>query len=261
MFWKPLSATDVAAYVISYLAKTKRRIDHLKLQKILYYLQGHFAAAFHGYPLFSDGIEAWPYGPVVPSVYRIYCANGSLLIQSRGEYTLSVDSSVLAIIHRVIEDKVVLSDSQLVAATKAEAPWKLHAKEALAGLKPAIRFSDIVSFFAERSKSMSGGYFDYQDLTLANAIFDDDKHPHDVFEDVEITNIVHDVFDLIHALDWYKSGDTSQEDYLKAKNEFKHKWLCQPTQRTQRIVDTAVTQLKRELYQTFDLPQSEAEHE
>lgn len=46
-------------------------MSNMKLQKMLYYQQGFHLAMF-GEPLFEDEIEAWMYGPVVPSVYENY---------------------------------------------------------------------------------------------------------------------------------------------------------------------------------------------
>lgn len=52
-------------------------ITNLKLQKLLYYEQGYFLAAF-GIPLFEEEIEAWMYGPAVPCVYEAYNSHGRL---------------------------------------------------------------------------------------------------------------------------------------------------------------------------------------
>lgn len=46
-------------------------ISNLKLQKMLYYMQG-FHLAFFDTPLFDDDIVAWQYGPVIPIVYKEY---------------------------------------------------------------------------------------------------------------------------------------------------------------------------------------------
>jgi len=43
-------------------------ITNLKLQKLLYYSQGHYLAEF-GKELFQDDIVAWKHGPVVSSIY------------------------------------------------------------------------------------------------------------------------------------------------------------------------------------------------
>ena len=75
---------------------------------------------------------------------------------------------------------------------------------------------------------MSGGRFDYKDQYAKNEIFGwfyEGKTIPDVFEDEEISELIWDVFDLIHDYDWYASGDTDKADYLKSKEKFKEKWL------------------------------------
>lgn len=72
---------------------------------------------------------------------------------------------------------------------------------------------------------MSGGHFNYKDSDLKNEIFDWEDKPSNQFEDLEISELVFDVLDLIHEYDWYVSGDTGRENYLEAKRAFKKKWL------------------------------------
>ena len=105
---------------------------------------------------------------------------------------------------------------------------------------------------------MSGGFFDYQDFRLKNAIFGYSDKSINVFEDREISELVFDVLDLIRDFDWYRSGDTCKETWLKAKTAFKKKWLDNRGQRIKRIVDTSLAELKDELYETYGL---EDEHE
>lgn len=100
---------------------------------------------------------------------------------------------------------------------------------------------------------MSGGRFDYVDSHLKNEIFGWVDNPTNVFEDWEISELVWDVLDLIHDYDWYASGDTSKETYLKAKAEFKKKWMGNRGVRIRRIVDEAIQRTKDELYETFAL--------
>src|ERR1700735_720713 len=42
--------------------------DQMKLQKLLFYAHAWYLALF-GKPLFDEGFEAWPWGPVVRDVY------------------------------------------------------------------------------------------------------------------------------------------------------------------------------------------------
>lgn len=104
---------------------------------------------------------------------------------------------------------------------------------------------------------MSGGRFNYMDGTLKGEIFGWTDKPRNVFEDREISELVWDVLDLIHEYDWYASGDTGKEDYLKAKADFKKKWFSNSGVRVRRIVDEALKQCKDELYETFSLEDEE----
>lgn len=98
---------------------------------------------------------------------------------------------------------------------------------------------------------MSGGRFDYKDSSLKDEIFGWTDKPRNVFEDKEISELVWDVLDLIHEYDWYASGDTAKETYLKAKAEFKKKWFSDRGIRIRQIVDESIEQAKNELYETF----------
>lgn len=103
---------------------------------------------------------------------------------------------------------------------------------------------------------MSGGVFNYRNDTLQDEIFGwlepGDKIPN-VFEDREISELTYDLFNLIHDFDWYVSGDTGRENYLKAKTKFKDKWLDNRGVNVKRIVDNAIDELKNELYETYNI--------
>lgn len=71
-----MNARSTAVQVANYLilkARTEKEGDltNMKLQKLLYFAQGLFLAGTEGKQLlFDDPIEAWKYGPVIPSVYQ-----------------------------------------------------------------------------------------------------------------------------------------------------------------------------------------------
>ena len=100
---------------------------------------------------------------------------------------------------------------------------------------------------------MSGGYFEYRDSHLKNEIFGWSDTPRNVFEDREISELVWDVLELIHDYDWYKSGDTCKDTYLKNKAAFKKKWFSNRGVRVRHTVDTAIQELRDELYETYNL--------
>src|SRR5438309_2092560 len=73
------SAQTIANYLIWRANSDEdlgENITNLKLQKLLYYVQG-FHLAMNGAPLFNEDIRAWDHGPVVPQVYRKYREYGA----------------------------------------------------------------------------------------------------------------------------------------------------------------------------------------
>ena len=100
---------------------------------------------------------------------------------------------------------------------------------------------------------MSGGYFEYKDFNLKNEIFGWCDTPRNVFEDREISELVWDILDLIHDYDWYKSGDTCKDTYLNKKRDFKKKWFSNRGVRVRHTIDTAIQELRDELYETYNL--------
>ena len=100
---------------------------------------------------------------------------------------------------------------------------------------------------------MSGGYFKYRDATLRDENYGWSDTWHKVFEDREISELIWDILDLIHDYDWYVSGDTNKDTYLKAKADFKNKWFNNRDVVVKRVVDTAIEEVKAELYETYGI--------
>lgn len=99
-------------------------ITNLKLQKLLYYLQGFWLAEYDT-PLFDEPIEAWAYGPVVPSVYNLYKSYGKKAIDvNPSEEPIQLNSAE----EETLFDEVYnlynqYSASALVRMTHNEMPW------------------------------------------------------------------------------------------------------------------------------------------
>ncbi|MEK6879868.1 MAG: hypothetical protein AABY22_09690 [Nanoarchaeota archaeon] len=59
---------------------------------------------------------------------------------------------------------------------------------------------------------MSGGHFDYQDMRIQDIIDqlerDEKKYP---TKDLQI--LTRSVMNILHAYDWFMSGDTSQDEF------------------------------------------------
>ena len=97
------------------------RVTNLKLQKLLYYQLGHHLAAF-GTPLFSEDVESWMYGPVVPSVYDVFSAYGSSALPVVDtEVSLSKEEEILFC--QVYDAYREFSAIGLMNRTHTEKPW------------------------------------------------------------------------------------------------------------------------------------------
>ena len=116
------SALNIAKYIIDKCTKDRDPISNLQLQKILYYIQREFLQ--QGAMAFSEDIEAWQFGPVVPEVYKQYCGFGALPIRMR--YVVTIQSSDKNIINPIIEMKRILNPWDMVSDTHSSGKaWDL----------------------------------------------------------------------------------------------------------------------------------------
>lgn len=133
---------DIARYLINKSFEKGHPISNLKLQKLLYYVQGVFLVAYDS-PCFSQPIEAWGFGPVVSSVYHEYKEFGANNIPRIEEYFTSyfddnskitmgfkpydegcLDTKVKEIADIVIDTFLTTSATDLVSITHQQDPWK-----------------------------------------------------------------------------------------------------------------------------------------
>ena len=109
---------------------------------------------------------------------------------------------------------------------------------------------------------MSGGHWDYKNDELYHEIFGwefdfhsktyerrvmmaRNKNP---LEDKELSELVMDVFSLLHSYDWYASGDTDQPSYMNDVMRFKKKWLeCSFDDRVKREIQKTLREGEAEL--------------
>lgn len=105
-------AMDIAKYIITKCTKDSKPISNLQLQKILYFIQRDYLKKV-SYPLFTNNIEAWQFGPVVAEVYYAFCGMGSMKIL--GEY--DTQTNICA------EDKIFVNN--IVEQRRLQPPWEL----------------------------------------------------------------------------------------------------------------------------------------
>lgn len=157
-------AMDVACAIVNFANEIGHPISNLKLQKILYFVQGYYMQ-MKRVPFFDDEIEAWPYGPVVLNVYEQFQQYGANFIPStygystfsfedlefkENQYTESVFSKEdLSFIKSVVKKLNKYTASQLVTITHAQDPWKNAIKH---GNRTIINKNSISEYFINRSK-------------------------------------------------------------------------------------------------------------
>lgn len=123
-------------------------MTNMKLQKMLYYQQG-FHLAYFGTPLFDEDLEAWMYGPVVPSVYFEYKDNKKEGIKPNKEIKFEFQNKKEeALFNEVFRVYGVYSALGLMNMTHSEMPWK----STNTGEGNIISKSKIKSFFKSRLK-------------------------------------------------------------------------------------------------------------
>ena len=80
---------------------------------------------------------------------------------------------------------------------------------------------------------MSGGSFNYMYGQIRDTY-------EGQLEDDELNKMIIDLCKLLHALEWYRSCDTTEEDYIIAKKEFKNKWFGN---RDEKLIETVIKRL------------------
>lgn len=114
-------ALDLANYIVDKCIKDDAPITNLQLQRILYFIQTDFLK--RGSQAFSDYIEAWEFGPVVPNVYFHFCGFGAMpVFISRGTVlNLSTDKNI---IDNIVDTKRSLTSWEAAKEThKTTGAW------------------------------------------------------------------------------------------------------------------------------------------
>lgn len=130
--------------VVTYIIKFPQiKVDNLKLQKLLFYAQA-VTLVKSGSSLFSDEIQAWDYGPVVPVVYHKYKTCGDDYLDTEDEIKGLTDEE-RHYIDMVMEYYGDMSGTALINLTHSERPWKeAYAK----GRNTPITVSAIKDFYS-----------------------------------------------------------------------------------------------------------------
>lgn len=128
-------------------------ITHLKLQKLVYYAQAWSLALFNT-PLFDEEIQAWAYGPVVPSLFRRFRNKGYENLEAPATHH-KFDAPTEELLKQIESVYGRYDAKYLQQLTHDEDPWK-KAREGLApeaASKNEILKEDMASYYAGLSKA------------------------------------------------------------------------------------------------------------
>lgn len=78
----PYNAKAVANYFLDLAEREGKKLSPMKLQKLVYFAHG-WHLAINEKPLLNEQVEAWPYGPVISSLYHEFKDFGSGAIDRR----------------------------------------------------------------------------------------------------------------------------------------------------------------------------------
>lgn len=131
------TATAIANFFIEKGKQEGKPVDQMKVQKLVYFAHGWYLAITEK-PLINESIEAWRFGPVIPSLYHSLKYSGNLPITKPIEtsqldsLTMADDSNseVHAYLNRIWNWYSPFTGIQLSNMTHEEGtPWAKIAKE------------------------------------------------------------------------------------------------------------------------------------
>lgn len=144
-----VSASEVAKYIVHFFQECEDPVTNLKLQKLLYYVQGWHLGLFNT-PAFADDFQAWVHGPVVPEVFHQYKENrwNPITIEVAKP---DLPADLVQHIDEVLEVYGGDTGWALELRTHREKPW-LAARTGIAADQPSqaiITKESMQSFFSE----------------------------------------------------------------------------------------------------------------
>ncbi|MGP1454869.1 MAG: Panacea domain-containing protein [Treponema sp.] len=141
-----VKAISLSRYICAYIQK----LNHMKLQKLIYYVDAWHLVFFDA-PLIFEDFEAWVHGPVVRTVWNLY--KGKLPVhtekamkQERIQPILTafekkVSKEQLQLINDVLDEYGTKTSYELELCTHNELPWR----EARQGYEPLENSDKIIS--------------------------------------------------------------------------------------------------------------------
>ena len=133
-------AVSVANWFVNNLSDPEAGevVTHLQVQKLLYFAQAWHLMSLER-PLFDEDMEAWPHGPVVPSVWHQFKEHGWQPLPQGGDSEGIYGESDKVLV-QVLDIYGSFSAKKLEAMTHSERPWV----DARGGRGPEERCNEVI---------------------------------------------------------------------------------------------------------------------
>lgn len=165
-------AKAVANYFLDLAAEEKTNLTPMQLQKLVYFAHG-WNLALYNEPLIVDPVQAWKFGPVVPTLYHEFKSFGAGAIPGKAtefdfaegrlvEPSISEDDSKGShLLKQIWKAYGGLSGPQLSNLTHLpETPWSTVWDRSGGAMQTVIPNEEIRDYFtaqAEKNKARSSG--------------------------------------------------------------------------------------------------------
>ena len=127
-----------------------------RLQKLLYFCNIEYMKIHNGKSFFEDDFYAWPSGPVIPNVYRVYIQyqDGKMFPRYEGEI-IELTAEEKSIIDKILNQTQELDSIDLINITNINnGPWQKLYNEHDSEHNQTIPKEEIYGFYLDKNESM-----------------------------------------------------------------------------------------------------------
>jgi uncharacterized phage-associated protein len=138
-----VNSIDLSKYILKYFKQKDETINHLKLQKLVYYIDA-WHNVFLNEPLIEEDFEAWMHGPVVRDLWNHYRDESILnnpIYATDDDIDLNINQEQREIIDDVLEEYGDKTPYYLECLTHEEKPWIVARR----GYAPSDRCTEKIS--------------------------------------------------------------------------------------------------------------------
>ncbi len=97
---------------------------------------------------------------------------------------------------------------------------------------------------------MSGGSYNYICYALSNSC-------EGQMQDIEMDDLIKDLCEVLHDLEWWQSGDISEDGYRETLTKFKAKWFNESREvRLKGYIDEQIGLVREKLYSLIGISET-----